>query len=71
MADVSSGAILFGGVDIREISQKMLREKISFATQKAKIFTGSVRENIAFGQEEKNDDEILAAAKIAQADFVL
>jgi ATP-binding cassette subfamily B protein len=71
MADVSSGAILLGGVDIREMSQKALREKISFATQKAKIFTGSVRENIAFGQEEKSDDEILAAAKIAQADFVL
>lgn len=65
--DVTEGSILIDGVDVREIPQEELRKKISFAPQKAVIFTGTVIENIKIGNPEATDEEIIEASKIAQA----
>ncbi|OWA36066.1 multidrug ABC transporter ATP-binding protein [Saccharibacillus sp. O16] len=65
--DVSSGAVLVDGVDIRELSQESLRHKIGYVPQKALLFSGSVAENIRYGKEEATDEEIREAARIAQA----
>lgn len=67
-----SGAILVGGVDIREMNQKDLRDLIGFVSQKPVLFSGTVRDNITYGNESASDEEVLRALEIAQAkDFVL
>lgn len=69
--DVSSGSILVDGVDARNFSQSELRSKIGFVPQKAVLFTGTIADNIRYGNEEANDSEVKHAAQIAQAsDFV-
>jgi len=69
--DVTSGQIIIDGVDIRKVSQEELREKISYAPQKAIIFTDTVKENIRMGKPNATDEEIIEACKIAQAhDFI-
>lgn len=65
--DVTSGAILLDGVDIREMSQHSLRAKIGFVPQKVLLFSGTIADNIRFGKESATDAEIEQAAKIAQA----
>ncbi len=69
--EVDSGNILVDGVDIKDMTLKHLRDKIGFVPQKAVLFTGSVKENIYFGNEDSTDEEVLHAARVAQAyDFV-
>ncbi|MCF7944795.1 MAG: ABC transporter ATP-binding protein/permease [Spirochaetia bacterium] len=69
--DVTKGAIEFGGVDIRNMPQKELRSRIGVVTQQAVLFSGTIRENIAFGRPDASDEEILAAAETAQIrDFI-
>ena len=69
--DIDSGAILVDGVDIREMSQEHLREKIGFVPQKAVLFSGTISENIRYGKEDAADEEVRHAAEIAQAgDFI-
>ena len=59
------------GVDIHDLTLESLRAKIGLIPQKAVLFTGTVKENIQFGNEHASDDDIMAAAKIAQAyDFI-
>ncbi len=65
--DVSAGAVLVDGVDIRDLSQESLRRKIGYVPQKALLFTGSVAENIRHGKEDATDEEVREAARIAQA----
>lgn len=65
--DVDSGKILVDGVDVREMTQESLREKIGFVPQTAILFTGTISENIRFGKENATDEEVQHAAKIAQA----
>ena len=65
--DVSQGAILIDGVDVREMSQESLRSKIGLVPQTAVLFSGSITENIRFGQEDASPDEVYAAAQTAQA----
>jgi len=65
--DVHSGSILVNGVDIREMSQKKLREKIGLVPQKSVLFSGSVTDNIRFGARQALTEEVEHAAKIAQA----
>lgn len=65
--DVSSGSILVDGVDIREISQENLRQKIGYVPQKSVIFTGTIAENIRYGKNDATDEEVKHAADIAQA----
>lgn len=66
--DVSEGEVLVDGVNVKEFSQKDLRNKIAICLQKAELFAGSVSENIRWGKEDATDDEVKLAAKIAQAE---
>lgn len=73
--DVTGGRILIDGVDVRDYTQEALRNKIGLVPQRAVLFGGSIRSNIAYGengkQEEYTDEEIWEALRIAQAeDFV-
>lgn len=65
--DPDSGAVLIGGTDIRELSLKSLRNRIGYVPQKAVLFKGTIADNIRFGREGVSDDELLEAARIAQA----
>ena len=65
--DIDSGKILLDGVDIREMTQEHLREKVGFVPQSAVLFTGTIAENIRFGKQEATDEEVQQAAKISQA----
>ena len=69
--DATGGQVLVDGVDVREMTQRQLRDKIGFVPQKALLFRGTIRENIAYGKADADDQELLAAAKTAQAlDFI-
>jgi ATP-binding cassette subfamily B multidrug efflux pump len=65
--DVTSGRILVDGVDIRELTQKNLRAKIGLVSQKTVLFTGTIAENISFGNDNLSRNEMIRAAEIAQA----
>ena len=65
--DVTSGRILIDGVDIRELTQEKLRDKIGLVSQKVVLFTGTIAENIGFGNPHLSRDEMIKAAEIAQA----
>ncbi|MBQ9268697.1 MAG: ABC transporter ATP-binding protein [Oscillospiraceae bacterium] len=70
--DVTEGAVLVDGVDVRQYRQKDLRDRISIVLQKAELFSVSIRENIAWGKPGARPEEISIAARIAQAeDFIL
>jgi ATP-binding cassette subfamily B protein len=66
--DVSGGAVLVDGVDVREWHLEALRQRVSIIEQDIFLFSKSVRENIAFGKPGASEEEILAAAQAAQAD---
>ena len=65
--DVASGRVLVDGVDVREMAQEDLRNKIGYVPQKAVLFSGTVASNIRFGRETATDDEVTHAAVVAQA----
>ena len=66
--DTTNGAITVDGVNIKSVTLKSLRENIGTVAQDVYLFSGSIRENIAYGKEDATDDEIMAAAKLAGAD---
>lgn len=69
--DVTEGAVLVDGVDVREYQQFALREKVSIALQKSELFSIPIRENIRMGSPNASDADIETAAQIAQAeDFI-
>jgi ATP-binding cassette subfamily B multidrug efflux pump len=69
--EVSDGAILIDGVDIREVTQRDLRAKIGYVPQKSSLFSGTIGSNLAYAAPEAPDDELMRAADIAQAsDFI-
>lgn len=69
--DVTEGQIAIDGVDIRDLTQENLRKKFGLISQRAVLFTGTIRDNIRFGREDATDEEIIEVLKIAQAwDFV-
>ncbi|MEG2016080.1 MAG: ABC transporter ATP-binding protein [Oscillospiraceae bacterium] len=69
--DVTDGAILIDGTDIRDMSQCSLRKLVGFVPQKGVLFSGTVDSNLRFGAENATEDEIKNAARIAQAsDFI-
>ena len=66
--DATEGEVLVDGINVKEYSQHALREKIGYVSQKATLFAGTVRENIAFGDSKKNlDHHYVDAAYTAQA----
>lgn len=70
--DVTAGRILIDGVDVRQWAPKALRERIGVVLQQTTLFTGTVRENIAFGRPNASTEEVIAAAQAAQAhDFIM
>ena len=65
--DVTSGSILYRGVDEKELKPEFIRGKIGFVPQKASLFEGSLRDNMKWGKEDATDEEIYQALDIAQA----
>ena len=69
--DVSRGSILVDGVDIRDVKQHDLCEKIGYVPQKGVLFSGTIESNLKYGKEDATMDEVKRAARIAQAtDFI-
>src|SRR5947199_2996218 len=66
--DPTSGSVTLDGRDVREIKTKSLRAQIGIVLQDTLLFSTTIRENIAYGRPEATDDEIIDAAKRAQAD---
>ena len=70
--EASSGAIKINGIDIKNLSLKKYRDYIGIVPQESFLFSGSISENIAFGKKGVTEEEIIAAAKMANAyDFVM
>lgn len=70
--DVSEGQVRVDGHDVRDCSvQEQLRARIGMVPQKAKLFKGTIRENLLWGKEDATDEELLAAIKLAQAEEVV
>ncbi|WP_168120312.1 ABC transporter ATP-binding protein [Paenibacillus sp. HB172176] len=70
--DATSGSIRVNDTDIRELDPAVLREKIAIVPQKTMLFTGSIMDNIRWGREDATTDEVIEAAKLAEAhDFVV
>ena len=65
--DVTDGQILFDGVDVKELSQDDLRSRIGFIPQKACLFSGSVEENLRYGNEEATEERMRLALDISQS----
>lgn len=69
--DVTEGAVLVDGVDVREMKQSDLRDKLGFVPQKAVLFTGTIDSNIRYGNEAADLETVKKAARIAQStDFI-
>ena len=70
--DVNEGAIEIDGVNIKDISQSALRSQIGVVLQETFLFSGTIRENIAYSKPYATDEEIIAAARTANAhDFIM
>ncbi len=67
----TSGAVYVDGTDVRAWAPEALRRKIGFVPQKAVLFHGTIRDNLLWGNEAASDEELLAAASLAQASDVL
>ena len=66
--DVTAGRVLVGGRDVREYDTAVLRDAVSVVLQKNVLFSGSIKDNLRWGNENATDEEITAACKVAQAD---
>ncbi|OGP59245.1 MAG: lipid A export permease/ATP-binding protein MsbA [Deltaproteobacteria bacterium RBG_13_52_11b] len=70
--DIEEGHILFDGCDIRKVTIQSLRNQIGLVTQQTILFNDTVRNNIAYGSQERTDQEMIEAAKAANAhDFIM
>lgn len=70
--DVSSGHVTIDGVDVRTLDEAVLRSKVSMALQESILFSGTIRDNIRYGQPDASNEAVIAAAKMAQAhDFIM
>ena len=69
--DIDSGRITVDGVDIRQLPRDFLRRNIAMVLQDTHLFTGTVKENIRYGRLDATDEDIVRAAKIANADFFI
>ena len=66
--DVSKGSVLVGGVDVREYDLDTLRNEVAMVLQKNVLFSGTVKENLRWGNKKASDDELIRVCKLAQAD---
>ena len=70
--DASEGSVSVGGVDVRQVSEDSLLSRVSIVPQETVLFSGTIRENIRYGRPSGTEEEVVAAAKAAQAhDFIL
>ncbi len=70
--DTSSGRVLIDGVDVRQIKEDSLLAHIGIVSQESILFSGTVRDNIRYGRPDATDEQVIAAAKAAQAhDFIM
>ena len=70
--NVDKGAILFDGIDVKDIATESLRSNIAVVPQEVILFGGTVKENILYGKTEATDEEVMEAAKKANAyDFIM
>lgn len=65
--DVTEGRVLVDGYDVRDVTLESLRSQIGIVLQETTLFSGTIRENIAYGRPDAGLDEVIEAAKIAQA----
>ncbi len=68
--DVTGGAVLVDNKDVRDYNFERLQEKVAVVSQKAVLFKGDIRGNVAYGSEVVDDEKIIQALKLAKADFV-
>ncbi len=66
--EIQEGSITLDGVDIRHMKKEFLRENIAMVLQDTHLFTGTIRENIRYGRLDATDEEVIEAAKTANAD---
>lgn len=66
--DTTEGTVLVGGRDVREYDLTVLRNQVAMVLQKNELFSGTIRENLLWGDENATDEEIREACKLAQAD---
>lgn len=66
--DVTHGAVLVGGVDVRDYDLKVLRDAVAVVLQKNVLFSGTIKENLRWGNKHATDEELVHACKLAQAD---
>ena len=68
--DVTEGEIFVDGVNVKDYDEKRLRDKVSIASQKAILFKGSIKENIAYGKDEIDEEKIKKSLEISNSNFV-
>ena len=66
--DVQGGRVIYDGIDVRDIKKDDLRRSLGIVLQDTHLFTGTVMENIRYGNLDASDEECMAAAKLANAD---
>ena len=66
--DTTEGEVLVGGVNVKEYDIKTLRDNVAMVLQKNELFSGTIKENLRWGNENATDEEIIEACKLAQAD---
>jgi len=70
--DVTSGRLTIDGIDVRDVTLDSLRSHIGVALQEAILFSGTIRDNIKYGRPDASEEEVVAAAKAAEAhDFIM
>ncbi len=66
--DVTKGELKVGGVNVKDYDLKTLRDEVAVVLQKNELFTGTIKDNLKWGNKEATDEEIIEACKLAQAD---
>ena len=66
--DVTEGCVKVGGIDVRDYNLEALRDQVSMVLQKNVLFTGTIYDNIRWGDENASDEEVQRMCKLAQAD---
>ena len=70
--DVTSGKVTIDGIDVRDVTLKSLRSQMGIALQETVLFGGTIRDNIRYGRSDAPDEDVIAAAKAAQAhEFIM
>ena len=66
--DATTGSVTVGGVDVKDYDIKTLRDSVAVVLQKNLLFSGTIKENLRWGNNDATDEELIAACKLAQAD---